>query len=111
MCSTNVVLYKVINSLGPLPQGEGVQICTTPPLRWGTMDAEIKAPLPHLVGAQGYQKFCLSKPVVGRNIAFHAVYRASTYLISAFPAHSTSFPPNFSNSQWWNVRVQNFYLW
>ena len=44
-------------------------------------------------GSEGYRRFPLSKPVVGRNIALHAVsaYRASTYLVSAFPAHSTSF--------------------
>ena len=35
----------------------------------------------------------LSKPVVGRNIGLHAVPadRASTYIVSTFPAHSTSF--------------------
>ena len=51
-------------------------------------DAEIKGPL---VGAQGYQRFPLSKPAVGWNVGLHAVpvYRASTYLVSAFPAHST----------------------
>ena len=60
------------------------------------MDAEIPPPPPSLVGAQGYQMFPLFKPVVGLNIALHAVpaYRASTYLISTFPAHSTSFSPN-----------------
>ena len=38
-----------------------------------------------LMGAQDYQRFHLAKPVVGPNIAFHAVpaYRASTYLVSA----------------------------
>ena len=51
---------------------------------------KLRAPL---VEAQGYQRFPLSEPVVGRNVALHAVpaYRASTYLISAFPgfpAHS-----------------------
>ena len=48
----------------------------------------------HLVGAQGYQKFPLSKPVVGQSIALDAVpaRRASIHaLVSAFPAHSTSF--------------------
>ena len=30
-------------------------------------------------------------------------YRASTYLVSAFPAHSTSFAPNIFNAQRWNV--------
>ena len=35
----------------------------------------------------------ISKPVVGQNIAFHAVpaYKASTDLVSAFPAHSGNF--------------------
>ena len=44
------------------------------------------------MGAQGH----LSKPVVSQNIALHAVpaYRASAYLVSAFPTHSTSFSPN-----------------
>ena len=67
---------------------------------------KLRAPL---VGAQGYQKFPLSKPVVGQNIALHVVpaYWVSTYLVSAFPAHSTS-SPNFSNAQQWN---QNFLLW
>ena len=40
-----------------------------------------------LVGAQGYHRFPLSKPVVGPNIALHTMpaymYRASTYLVSA----------------------------
>ena len=50
-------------------------------------------------------KGSFSKPVVGRNIALHAVpvYMASTYLVSAFPAHSTSFSLNFFNLQWWYV--------
>ena len=49
--------------------------------RWGTADAEIK-PTPSLVGAQGYQRLPLYKPVVGQRIAVHAVpvYGASTYL-------------------------------
>ena len=39
--------------------------------------------------AQGYQRFSLSKPAVGPNVALHAspAYRASTNLMSAFPAH------------------------
>ena len=44
--------------------------------RWGTADAELEIkdpPLPPpLVGAQGYQRFPQSKPVVGQNIALHA---------------------------------------
>ena len=54
---------------------------------------KLRAPL---VGAQGYQGFPLSKPVVGPNIALNAApaYRAYTYLVSAFPAHSTSCSPN-----------------
>ena len=45
------------------------------------------------MGAHGYHRFPISKPVVGQNIALHAVpaYRACTYLVSAIPAHSTSF--------------------
>ena len=69
------------------------------------MDAEIKGPLLSplllLVGAQGCERFPLSKPVVGQNVALHAVpvYRASTYLVSAFLAHSTFiFPPEFLQS-------------
>ena len=54
---------------------------------------------PHpLVGAQGYQRLLLSKHEVGQNIVkLHAVpaYRASTYLVSAFLAHSTSFSAKF----------------
>ena len=61
-----------------------------------------------LVGAQGYQMFPLSKPVVGRDIALHAVpvtwlLNPSTCLVFAFPAHSTSFTLNFFNPQRWNV--------
>ena len=42
---------------------------------------KVKTPL---VGAQGYQMFPLSKPVVGQNIALHAVpaYGASIYIPS-----------------------------
>ena len=64
------------------------------PLRWGTADAEITAPPPSppapppsppaptplLVGGKGYQKFPLSEPVVGQNIALVAAvpaYRAA----------------------------------
>ena len=38
--------------------------------RWGTMDAEIMA---SLVATQDYQRFPLSKPAVGQNIALHAM--------------------------------------
>ena len=94
---------------------EGVQTCPPPLPQWGTADANIKPPTP-LVGAQGYQRFHLSKPVVGQNTALHAVpaYRASTYLVSAYPAHSTLFSPNFSNPQRWKtyqVVNQNSFLW
>ena len=54
-----------------------------------------------LVGAQDYERFPFSKLAVGQSIALYAVpaYRASTYLVSAaFPAHSTSFSPNFQSS-------------
>ena len=62
---------------------------------------KLRAPL---VGAQGYQRFPISKPTCTSRseyyIALHAVpaYRASTYLASAFAAHSTSFPPKFFQS-------------
>ena len=78
---------------------------SVPTQRWGTADAEIKAPLP-LVEAQGYQRFPIfAKHVVGQSIAYDAVpaYRDSPYLIAAFPAHSTSFSPNLFNRQRWNV--------
>ena len=44
-----------------------------------------------------------SKPAVDQNIAVDAVPAYSlhgfyTYLVSAFPAHATSFSPNFSKS-------------
>ena len=40
-----------------------------------------------MVGAHGYQRFLVSKPVVGQNIALHAVpaYRASSYLVGLIP--------------------------
>ena len=62
--------------------------------RWGTADAEIKSPL---VGAQGYQRFPLSKPVyvVGQTLALNVV---PAYLAYAFHAHSTSSSSNFSKS-------------
>ena len=62
--------------------------------------------LPPLGGSPG---FPLSKPVVGQNVAFHTccTCRAGLLpnLVSAlFPAHSTSFYPNFSkSSERWNV--------
>ena len=45
---------------------------------------------------QSLGRFPFSKSVVGQDIALHAVPadRASTYLVSAFPAHPTSFSPN-----------------
>ena len=58
------------------------------------MDAENKDPL---VGAQ----FPLSKPVVALHAA--SAYGASTYLVSAFLAHSALFFPNFSNPEEWHV--------
>ena len=41
-----------------------------------------------------------SKPVLSQNVDVHAVpaYRTSTFLVSAFPAHSASFSPNSSKS-------------
>ena len=44
-------------------------------------------PLDPLVGAQGYQRLPLSKPLVGQNIALHA---ASAY--KAFYQHSFCLP-------------------
>ena len=102
-CSTTPCGYKVsrifptthcacrkrrLSCPGQPPQGERFQICvwyrgcrnSPPPTSWW--------------GAQGYQRFPAPyKPVVDPNIALHAVpaYRASTYLVSAFPALSTSF--------------------
>ena len=53
--------------------------------------------------AQGYQRF----PAVDPNIVLYAVpaYRASIYLVYAFPAHSIqlNIPHMFSNPQRWNV--------
>ena len=85
---------------------------SVPTPRWSTADAEIKGPL---VGTQGYQRFPISKPVVGHSVALRAVsvYMTSTYLVSAFPAHSTSFHPNFFNPQRLNVHWivnQNLYF-
>ena len=53
-----------------------------------------------LVGDHSYQRFPLSKPLVGQNLALDAVsaYRAYTYIVSAFPAHSTSLSLNVSKS-------------
>ena len=47
----------------------------------------------NVVWSQGLERFPLSKPVVGRNIDLHvaSAYRASTYLVSAFPAHTFFF--------------------
>ena len=102
--------------------------------RRGTADAEIKRPLVgaspglskvHKVIKKMFEKkkkekkgsLFLSLHVVGNNIASHAApaYRASTHLVSAFPAHSTSFSPMLSNPLRWNVYLvmvnQNIYLW
>ena len=91
-----------LSTLGPLPQGEPAQICPPPSTAGVPRMQKFGA---HLVGAQGYQRFPLSKSMVGQNIAVHAVpaYMASTYLVSAFPAHSTSFSLNVSILQRWNV--------
>ena len=47
-------------------------------------------------------RFPLPKPVGGPNIALHAVFAfmasSSTYLVTAFPAHSTSFFSKFPQS-------------
>ena len=54
-------------------------------------DAEIKGP--PLIGAQGCERFPLSKPGVHQNIALHAAPAnlTSTYILSVFPIHSTDF--------------------
>ena len=54
------------------------------------MNAEIKDPSG---GSPGLSKFLLSNSAVGQNLALRAAPadRASTQLVSAFPAHSTSF--------------------
>ena len=40
---------------------------------------------------------------VPQYIALNAVPAYRAYLVSAFPAHLTSFSQNFFNPQWWNV--------
>ena len=65
-------------------------------LKWGTTDAETKGS-PWCEFRAIIQRFPLSKPVVGPNIALHT--GLFTYLVSAFPAHSTSFSSIFSNPQ------------
>ena len=54
------------------------------PSRWGTIDTEIKDPL---VGAQGYQRFSVSKPVLGQSIALHA--GSFNFIYSKFLQSST----------------------
>ena len=67
-------------------------------LLWVLFRAPQLVTIARLVGARGNQTFHLSKPVVVQNMALHAVPAdgASAYLVSAFPAHSTSFSPNLS---------------
>ena len=58
---------------------------------------------PFALGSPGLSKVPLSKPAVGQSsIALHAVpaYRASINLVSAFPAHSTSFSQISSILKW-----------
>ena len=75
---------------------------------------KLKVPL---VGVHGYQRFPLSKPVVGQNIALGAVhaYRASiyiyTYMVYAFPAHSSSFFSKSSKVECVLSSDSEFYLW
>ena len=68
--------------------------------RWGIADAEIKDPQP-AVGAQGFQSLQQAR----MNVALHAAPadRASSYPVAAFLIHSTSFSPNVSDPQQWNV--------
>ena len=56
------------------------------PPRWGTADAEIKG---LLVGAQGYQKFPLSKPVVEYSFACFAC-------LQGFYLHGVCLPGSFN---------------
>ena len=74
--------------MGPPLQGEGVQICPDP--RGGALRMQNLSS--SLLGAQGYQRFPLSKPVAGWSIALHDVpaYMASSYLVSQVPGS-----PNF----------------
>ena len=53
------------------------------------------------MGALAYQRFPLSKTAECQNIALPAVpaHRAFNVLVSAFPAHSTSFSLNLFNRQ------------
>ena len=84
------MLHKVKIKLHSVARG--------PTVGWLSQMQKLRAAL---VGAQNYQRFPLSEPVVGQNIALHAVsaYRvSSTYLVSAFLAHSTSFSPKFLQS-------------
>ena len=81
--------------------------------RWGVAGAFIiLPPPPPVVGVQGCQRFPipLSKPVVGQNIALHAVhaYKVSTYLhiylVSALPdSFNFIIFQKFFRSQQWTV--------
>ena len=88
--------------LGLIIQGQKVVQVVNNQTNPGTADAEIK-PLPLPLWETRAINISLSKPVVGPNIAFHAVpaYMASRclYVVSAFPAHLVSFSPDFSNPQ------------
>ena len=70
----------------PTARGDYKQCGTISASQWGAADAEIKYP-------PGLSRFPLSKLAVGQNTASHAVpaYRASTYIVYAFPAHSFIF--------------------
>ena len=110
--------YKATKQFGIISPRGGCWNLPPPPTPlcnkwWGRLMQILNAPL---VGAQGYQRFPIFMPVVGHiYIALYAVaaYRASTYLGSAFPAHSTSFSLNFFYLQQWNVYWivnQNFHV-
>ena len=63
-------------------------------------------PTPHWWEPRTIKGPHLTVVLVGKSIiALHDVpaYMASTYLVSAFLAHSTSFSPNVFNPLWWNV--------
>ena len=64
------------------------------PPRDGVMRME-KVRAPWWEPMPGLSKDAISMPVVGPNIALYAVpaHRASTYILSSFSAHSTSFSP------------------
>ena len=94
-------------SLGPPPARRGCSNLSAP--RGGVprmQKLSPPSPPPTPGGSPGLSNVLFFKPVVGQsNIALHAVpvYTASTYLVSAILAHSTSFSPNVFHHQRGNV--------